>query len=370
MSDITNAERTILFEDVMYSLGAPVRDIEVDNKTFDVHLRMVIQEYSAFINGWLTEQQFPFVQGLNVDTADITLALTTKTMDFENSFAASYSKQFGVGSTNASKNWELKKDYVTISADTQVYTIPANREINEVLWMTPPNIGNMAGVTNGIWNFGPTGWIVGGINMTALLPAYNLMLYAQDRQQKRKLLQSELTYRVAPGKDGTKLLFLYPMPNSKDEIAGPFGRHMEGSRVYYFYYETNSRGRKKCLEENNDIIKTPNDIPLNKLKYGQLNEISKLRVRELLVAKLLRYLALNRGKFSGEAPGVNGKTLKLDYGFLESRAEKEEERIYKIITESLSNLSYDIVMEKRAKIAESLNNVLKYQAPRTQYLIM
>lgn len=369
MSELSSSERAILYEDVMYSLGAPVREIEIDNKTFDVHLRMVIQEYSAFINSWLTQQQFPFVQGLNIDTADITLALATKNMDFEKSFAASYSKQFGVGNTSASRYWELKKDFITVSSDTQVYIIPEGREINEVLWATPPNLTDMSGINNGTWNFGPTGWMIGGINMNALLPAFNLMMYGQDRHQKRRLLQSELTYRIAPGKDGTKLLFLYPMPGSRDELAGRFGKHFDGTRVYYFYYETNSRGRKKCLEENNDIIKTPNDVPLNKLKYNQLNEVSRLRVRELLVAKLLGYLAINRGKFSGEAPGVNNKTLKLDYGFLETRAEKEKERIYTLIKNDLDALAYDMIIEKRAKIADSLNTILKFQAPLTQFLI-
>jgi hypothetical protein len=155
------------------------------------------------------------MQGLNIDSADITLALTTKTMDFEASFAASYSKQFGVGNTKFS-TWELKKDYITISSHTQVYFIPEGREVNEVLWMTPPNVSDMGGVNDGYWNFGPTGWIVGGFNMQALLPSYNLMLFAQDRQQKRKLLQSELTYRIAPGPNKTKMLFLYPMPGSND----------------------------------------------------------------------------------------------------------------------------------------------------------
>ncbi len=361
MSEISAADR-------LYSLGAPVWKIEIDNKTFDVHLRMVIKEYSSFINSWLIEQQFPFMQGLNIDSADITLALTTKTMDFEASFAASYSKQFGVGNTKFS-TWELKKDYITISSNTQVYFIPEGREVNEVLWMTPPNVADMGGVNDGFWNFGPTGWIVGGFNMQALLPSYNLMLFAQDRQQKRKLLQSELTYRIAPGPNKTKMLFLYPMPGSHDEMSSRFGRHYEGSRVYYFYYDTNSKGRKKCLEQNDDIIKTPNDIPIGKIKYSQMNDVSKLRIRELMVVKLLEYLAINRGKFSGELPGVNDKTIKMDYEFLQNRADAEKERIYELIGNTLKKLSYGDMMEERARIAENLHTVLNYQAPLTQFLI-
>jgi hypothetical protein len=31
-----------------------------------------------------------------------------------------------------------KKDFVELENGRQVYTIPANREVNEVLWITPP----------------------------------------------------------------------------------------------------------------------------------------------------------------------------------------------------------------------------------------
>ncbi len=370
MSEITKAEREILMEDVFYSIGGPVRKIiEFDNKSFDVFLRMSIQEYSSFINNWLIENNYVNIQGLSVDSADITLALTTKTLDFETSFAAAYSKQHGVGNTQFSK-YELKKDFITVSAHTQVYTIPEGREINEVLWSTPPNIGLSSGGFGGPWSQGLYGWTTGqGIGLQAMLPAYNILLNSQDRKQKSKILQSELTYRVAPGQSGTKLLFLYPIPGSGDEISGQFGRHYEGARVYYFYYETNSRGRKKCLEENNDIVKTPNDVPISKLKYMQLNESSKLRVREILVIKFLEYLAINRGKFTGDILGPNDKNIKLDYQFLQDRADKEKERVYGLIENMLKKLSYAEMMEDRARIAESLNTVLKYQTSRTQFLI-
>ena len=368
MSEITKAERDILMEDVYYSIGGPVSKIvEFDNKAFDVFLRMSIQDYSSFINNWLVENNYVNLQGLNIDVADITLALTTKTLDFETSFAAAYSKQFGVGNTKFS-NYELKKDFIIVSAHTQVYTIPENREINEVLWSTPPNIGT-SNSFSGPWTNGLYGWNAGGVGLNAMLPAYNILLNSQDRKQKSKILQSELTYRVAPGPNNTKLLFLYPIPGSHDEISSNLGAHYNGSRVYYFYYETNSRGRKKCLEENNDIIKTPNDVPISKLKYIQLNESSKLRVREILVIKFLEYLSINRGKFSGEILGPNDKTLKLDYQFLQDRADREKERVYGLIENMLKKLSYGDMMEERARIAESLNTVLKYQAPGTQFLI-
>lgn len=365
MSEISSSDRKDLMEKVMYSLGAPVRELEIDNKTFDVFLSMTIEEYSSYINEWLINNQFSSLQNLNVDSADITLALTTKTLDFETSFAAAYSKQQGIGRTKFS-NWELKKDFIEISSHTQIYSIPKDREVNEVLWVTPPVIGSGFDF-NGAWMGGLNGWSIGGFNLGSMLPAYSTLLMSQDIKQKRKIFQSELSYKIAPGPEGTKLLFLYPIPGSSDEIANSFGRHYHGSRVYYFYYETNSKGRKKCLEENNDIIKTPNDVPINKLKWTQLNSISQVRVRLLLVAKLKGYLAINRGKFSGVLQGPNDKELKMDYEFLQAQAEREEERIYNDIKESLAKLSYVEMMEQKARIAQALNDVLKFQPSKVQY---
>lgn len=366
MSEITSGERKELYTKVMTSLGAPVRDVEVDNKTFDTFLSMTIEEYSMYINSWLIENQFSTLQNLSIDTADITLALTTKTLDFEGSFAAAYSKQLGIGNTKHSVGWELKKDFVELSADTQTYIIPKFREISEVLWSTPPVIGSNLNY-NTPWFGGQYGWSIGGSNLSAMLPSYSTLLMAQDVKQKRKILQSEFSYKVAPGPDGTKVLFLYPVPNSNNSNGHDFWHQYNGSRVYYFYYETNSRGRKKCLEQNNDIIMTPNDVPLNKLKWTQLNDVSKVRVRLLLVAKLKGFLAINRGKFSGVVKGPNDSDLQMDYEFLQAQAEREEDRVYNDLKESLQKLSYAEMMEQKARIAQALNDVLKFQPSRVQY---
>ena len=49
------------------------------------------------------------------------------------SFTYAYSKIVGL---QAGGPYQLKQDYVTLSANTQIYEIPAGREINEILWYT------------------------------------------------------------------------------------------------------------------------------------------------------------------------------------------------------------------------------------------
>jgi hypothetical protein len=62
-------------------------------------------------------------------------ALSVRGFDFTTQYTYAYSKQVGL-QTNGP--WELKKDYVELEAGRQVYSIPAGREVNEVLWITPP----------------------------------------------------------------------------------------------------------------------------------------------------------------------------------------------------------------------------------------
>jgi hypothetical protein len=61
-------------------------------------------------------------------------ALSVRSLDYVNQYTYAYSKQVG-HQTNGP--WELK-DFVELENGRQVYTIPANREVNEVLWITPP----------------------------------------------------------------------------------------------------------------------------------------------------------------------------------------------------------------------------------------
>ena len=156
INQINKKEFEILAKQVRVLLGAPVRTVEIDDETMEVLLSVSIEEYSSFINDWLIQNQWSSLQNIGVDSADITFALTTKTLDFEKSFSFAYSKQAGISSNGP---WELKKDYIVVSANTQVYNIPAGREVNEVLWITPPQIGSFGSGMLDVLS--PVGWSYG-----------------------------------------------------------------------------------------------------------------------------------------------------------------------------------------------------------------
>lgn len=365
---ISAADKKRLYTDVKVCMGYPIRKYnELSDPAMDSLFRMALDEYTAIIHTWLVEQQWGSLQGAEIDSANFVYALTTKTLDWENSFTHAYTKQTGIGGDGP---WELKKDYITVSANTQVYSIPAGREINEVLWSTPPVVGSSGALGPNEWIPGQYGWQYAGMDAGAMLPSFGLLLSAQDRLQKRRILMSEFSYRITSGPKKTKLLHLYPMPGSSDEMPSRNGRHLDGSRVWYFYYDTNTLGRKKCLEQNADIVKLPDDVPLQKMHWDDMNVIAQTRIRKLLTSKANNYIGKIRGTYKGEMSGLDdNSTISMDYEMFLTEAKELLQSVVEETTKSLEKLSNANQMRERAEIAENLNRVLKFVPLTNQFMM-
>jgi hypothetical protein len=136
---INEQEKQKIFRQITHRLGAPIRKVELTEEQMCSLLEIAIEDHSSYINDWLIESQWSSLYGANLNTTDLSKAFTTRSQDYEQSFTYAYSKIVGLQATGP---WELKKDYITVESGKQVYTIPAGREINEVLWLTPPTMDN------------------------------------------------------------------------------------------------------------------------------------------------------------------------------------------------------------------------------------
>lgn len=365
MGLITTTERNKLYLKVKHELGYPLRPFEIDDDMMNSYLEMVIEDYSSIVNNWLIHQQWIGVEGLSKENSDFLSAFTVKSNDYMDSFTYAYSKQVGLG-TNApaAPGWELKRDYITTSANTQHYLIPAGREVNEVLWETPPEIdqGIVDPFSMNAWNAGMQGWSYLGRPAMYVQPTFSTLLTAQDRRMKQRVLQSTLTYRITGMQDGRKVLHLYPIPGSKNEINGRWGKHYAGRKVWYWYYDTNDQGRDKCLEENNDVIKLPSDPPVKVLEWEKLNDPAKQQIRNLLIAKVKMVIGGVRGFYSGEL-GATDKQLTMDYRHLLDEGKELKKETEEDLKGNLEKLSQDKLVEERARIAENVNKERGYQPP-------
>jgi len=365
MALISTVERNKLFLQVKHSLGYPIRPIEITDEMMDTYLEMVIEDYSSYVNEWLIQQQWVGLQGIEIDSANFFNAFLTKSNDFMHSFTFAYSKQVGLGTNMpAAMGWELKRDFIVTSANTQHYIIPANREVNEVLWETPPSIDqgliDPFALTN--WVSGQFGWSYLGRPAMYIQPTYSLLLAAQDRRMKERILQSELTFRITGLEDGRKLLHLYPIPGGRDEIRDRWGKHYAGRKVWYWFYETKGK-REKCLYENDDIIRLPSDVPIQTIKWENLNSIAHQQTRDLLIAQVKIVLGGIRGFYSGTI-GVTNREISLDYRHLLDEGTDLKEKTRTKIFETLNKLSLRQLTEDRAAIAQNVNIASGFQPPK------
>jgi hypothetical protein len=366
MALITTADRNKLYLHVKHELGYPLRPFEIKDEMMDSYLEMVIEDYSSVLNNWLITQQWIGLEGLDRENSDFLAAFTTKSNDYMHSFTFAYSKQVGLG-TNApaANNWELKRDFIVTEAETQHYIIPAGREVNEVLWETPPQIdtGLVDPFALNAWSPGMVGWSYLGRPAMYVQPTFSTLLSAQDRRMKQRVLQSILTYRITGLASGEKVLHLYPIPGGRSEISGRWGKHYAGRKVWYWYYDTNDKGRDKCLEENNDIVKLPSDPPTKVLEWTKMNDVARQQIRNLLIAKVKMVIGGIRGFYSGEL-GVTDKQLTMDYRHLLDEGTKLKEDTEKVILAQLEKLSQENMTKIRAEIAENVNKERGYQPPK------
>jgi hypothetical protein len=366
---ISQSEKEKLYTQVFHLLGMPVRGVELTEEQMDTFMELSLSEYEQYVSDWLIESQWSALAGLDVDTQSLTRAFTTRSLDYETQYTHSYSKIVGL---QAGGDSELKKDYFTLTGGTQTYTIPAGREINELLWFTraeltdsivDPFLGGFGGL--GGVGFGGVGGFaqVGSSGSYFLLPAFDLLLRMQDRSIKNRLIGGELTYRITAGPNGTKLVHLHNVPGGRFD----FGAIKQNYQVWYWYYET--ADRDTCLEKNKDIIKLPSDVDTEQLTWDMLNKPAQNWVRKYLIAYSKEGLGRIWGKFSGDLQ-VPDSSVKLDYSSLITEGKDEKMKLIEELIARLERLRPDKILERKGNEAENLNKSLKYRPMQSPFNVI
>jgi hypothetical protein len=375
MSVIPEPERSKIYTRIKHLLGAPLRSVEVEDEMMDSLMELSIQDYEEYILQWLIDSQWVNLVNLNMSEKSVAKALVTRTMDFEQQFAYSYSKIVGLQTMGP---WVLKKDYFILEKNRQNYEIPAGREVNELLWFSnqPWNAFGLGGVG---------GFGMGGIGLGAseagyaqmgyqgsyfMMSGFDYLIRMQEANILNRILGGSLTYRITGLPDGKKNVFLYNTP------GGRFNWNQysdyEGKAVWYWYYDVGPDDRAACLKANKDIIKLPTDVPLEELSWEDLNVPAKQWVRRWFTAYVKETLARVRGKYSGNLKTPDSE-ITMDYTSLLTEAKDEKTKLLEELIGAegwLTRLRPEKVMEREAQIAENLNKQMKFRAmPRQIYVI-
>ena len=376
MSIINEPERSKLYQKIRHLLGAPLRSVELEDEMMDTLLEFSIDDYSQYVQDWLIESQWTALDNLNLDTQSLSRAFLTKSLNYEDRYTYAYSKIVGL---QAGGDWVIKKDYVQLVKNQQIYEIPAGREINEVLWFTQSTLDNAIFGVGGFGGVGEGTGLGGGGGLAQmgnsgvnyfLTPVFDMLLRMQEINIQKRVLRGDLTYYITALPEGKKALHLLNTPGGRFDFGS--AELMKG-RVWYWYYDLGQGDRDKCLADNPDIIKLPSDVPFDKLSWYKLNNPAQVWIRRWFIAYCKETLSRVRGKFSGNLKTADGGDLTMDYATLATEAKDEKTKLIDelIGTEGrLTRLKPEKVIEREAALAENLNKQLKYRAmPRQIYVI-
>lgn len=356
MLQIDPQEKEKMFRQARHRLGAPLRKIQLEDDQMFSLLEMAYEDYLEHIQNFMIEHQWINLLGLDINEDDIARAFITRNYDLLTQYTYAYSKIVGLGAGEG--GYELKKDYIVLRKGVQIYEIPARREINEVLWYTPATLDqSVIDPFLGVWNnqFGAE-YI--GLGSYYILPAFDILLRAGDRNLKNRIIRSELVYKITNGPNGIKYLHLLSVPGGRFDFRSAL---IDQARVWYWYYETPAKGDNCDLDKYKDIIKSPADVPLGNMSYNDLNAPSKVWMRRYFIALCKETLGRVRGTFGGKVP-IPEAELTMDYQSLLTEATNDIAILKKELDERLTRLSPWETSKRMAEEAENLNRALRMRA--------
>ena len=369
-------ERAKLIRRIRRFLGEPVMGVELEDEQVEEAICMAIEEYSTFINNWVINNRLGEMLGLPSEY-DFTLKYVSNSLYFERSFATSYGEQVGLGAESVR---DLKLTSIPLTAGTQNYTIPANHEMNEVLWFTPSFV-NLFGLDpfagNSNISFTEFGASFAGQTLYHVMPVFDTLLTAQAAELRNRVRGSEYSYVLKPGPNGTKTLQLLPIPNPGNSNGATGGNGTPGTVFYYYYEKDNHYGNNLYNGNNanpgftgytgslsgnqgNGLVSSPADVNLNFITWPQLNSVAQRWVKRYSLALCKEILGLGiRGKFNGQLP-IPGAEVTLNKDDLIQTGREDQTKLIEELNLQLAELSYEKILEKRALMQESINKTLGF----------
>lgn len=365
-----------LFKTVRTKLGAPIRTIQLDDNQLCDLLDVAIGDYSEKVQNWVIKSQWMNLMGnktLLSNPSEVAYALTVRTMDWSRDFSYWFSREVGLQQRGS---YELKKDFFKIEKGKQVYVVPAGREINKVIYITPSTTkaalyGNLGTLDTGIGGgFGQYGNMGNGMGITGFYvgSAYDTALMAADLKYKNSLLRGDLAYKVTAGPDGTHLIHLLSTPGSPNMVGGLAADDTWGWNKYsscycwYTYYDIGDGGKEaedECrLQNRDDVLITPDQVPLSEMRYEFLNNPAQQTVRQLLVAEAMITLGLIRGTYSGSVK-IPEAEMQMDYNIFLELGKQEKQNALEELNKRLDEMLPWNILEKQSNLTDNLIKVLQ-----------
>lgn len=360
-----------LFDIVRTKLGYPIRPIQLEDEQLCNLLEVAIGDYSEKVMNWLIQSNWLSFYGNNTNfltNQDIMFGLTTRMLDYTKDFSYWFSKDVGLQQRG---KYELKKDFFKIECGKQSYLVPPGREINKVLYITPSTTRAAALGTQGMIGYNgmgvPFGQLAGSYTSGFYVgQAVDVAMLAADLSFKNSLFSGELCYKVTALSDGSHIIHLMSTPRLPgmkyrfDDSKSLFGA-LDGCYCWYTYYDVDGMSDDEIdacrIANKDDIVLTPDQVPMQKLRYELMNVPTQNIIRQLLVAEAMITIGLIRGTYSGVV-SIPDAQLQMDYSIYIDQGTREKERVFNDLKERLESMLPWNMLKNMSDMTDNLQNIL------------
>jgi hypothetical protein len=365
-----------LFKIARTKCGAPIRSVQITDDQMCDLLKVAIGDYSEYVQNWVLESQWLNLQGrqqLLQNPAEAAYALTVRTMDWSRDYSYWFSREVGLQQRGP---YELKKDFFKIEQGKQVYVVPAGREINKVLYITPSTTkaalygtyGSFdGGFAGGFGQFGDINHPMGMLGMY-VGNVYDVALQSADLKYKNSLIRGDLAYQVTAGPNGTHLIHLLSVPGGRNSMGGiaaddSWGWHQfKDCYCWYTYYDVSGMdesGVTQCMIENkDDVLITPDQLPMDEMQFELMNNPTQQIIRQLFVAEVMITLGLIRGTFDGKV-SIPSAEMNMNFSIFLDQGKTEKDRVFTRLKERLDEMLPWNLLKHQADLTDSLMKVLQ-----------
>lgn len=348
-------EVTAATEYISTMLGAPIINVELAAQNYTTAFNTSIEEYSHYITQWAIKSNIANALGLPSAT-DFTQRWVASIYEFGKQYARAYSEQLNVGGTVP-----IRKDYITLVDGKQVYYLPDDIVLNDVMWQEPPAINRylIDPNNNPAWVNYEFGWGYMGYSYKFIVPVSFSIQLANATEMRMRTLRGDFTYAVRPaGEDAARVapdvtgrtrnaLHIYPVPTDS----------MHGARVWYFYKEIDDLNKYSGLSAG-EVVNNPGTINMDEIPYSAFNSAGQRWVRNYSLAVAKEMLGRVRSKFA-ELP-IPDATITLDGEALVAEGKEAQEQLKEYLHTELEAMDPYKLLEDSANAAENLNKQLSF----------
>lgn len=334
-------------------LGYPMTDVELQEINFYSAFEEAVNEYGAQLNTFQARDQLLNLQGQPTGSSNLSQKYIPQTLRGIFKLSKDYGTEAG-GSGGSQKYYtgsiQLIKDkqVYDLIRDTTIETgsfATDNFVIRKIFHQPPPAVSRIMDPNLGVsaqtalQEFGWAGF--GAAGQFLVMPVYHDILRAQAVEFNQQIRKSAYSFTLTGNR-----FRVFPIP--KESLNLWFHYTLDKDGVGFLTDNSEGSGR----------ISDISNIPYQNITYRYINQMGKQWIRRYAFALIQEMLGYVRSKYSS-IPIPDGEVT-LNGPELVSAGKERQDALIQELKDILDSMSLQAQLERKAAVAENLQNQLKF----------